>query len=73
MKLNKYQVGFQAGIRTLVNLLRVKILIKYAKKQSMMNQPILFALDIAIAFDKVLKELLLKAIQKKINNSETKG
>ena len=73
MKLKKYQVGFQAGMGTLVNLFRVKILIKYAKKQRKLNRPILFALDIAIAFDKVLRELLLKAIQKKINNSETKG
>ena len=73
MKLNKYQVGFQVEMGTLVNLLRVKKLIKYAKKRRKMNRSILFALDIAAAFDKVSRELMLKAIQKKIDNSETKG
>ena len=53
---------------TLVNLLRVKRLIKQSKKYFKTKRPIIFALDIAAAFDRVPRGLLLKSIQSRIKN-----
>ena len=52
-KIGKYQAGFQRGFGTFFNILRVKRYIKVCKSMNKAKRPIIFALDIAGAFDKV--------------------
>ena len=57
--IGKYQVGFQRGMGTLVNTMRVKRLIKLYKKNRKENRSIIFTLDIVAAFDWMPREIIL--------------
>jgi len=70
LKIEKYQTGFQPGLGTFVNNFRVKQLIKRNKKLKKDKRMIIFSLDIAAAFDKVPRKVLIKAIKEKINICE---
>ena len=52
---------------TFLNIVRVKRLIKLSKAKRKDNRPIIFALDLAGAFDNVPRKILLRAIQRKID------
>ena len=65
-KIGRYQWGFQRWNSTMVNILRAKTFILNHKRCKI--KPILFAMDIEGAFDNISRELILKAVQKKIEN-----